>query len=541
MHGCGGARARARAEHGARSTERGQSAMASSSPAASPTTEPKKKISAEWRTGQAQLPALTDDLERAAIAGLTLALAQADPELTHGALAKELMGTWPMSMQQGKAERAIVNLEYCEDNDKEFPLTGRIGEKPGPPGRKQSSPAAAARAKDALREAGTLRDAVAVFNEKALEEGKQPIGEQNIQLLSGLVASGEDGLKCVRRPRQPLLTDTNRRDRLSMAKVINSAKRKRGPDKWLFEKDTIHGDQFMVELGSGDIETKTQWIRDDETPRPLLVVKFPAKVMINAFVGWNFKSPLVWCNKHGSMKGEATWNRKFFAALEDLEGECLDFGEGVGEACGNCANCLHAMSKAGHSFQEVLESVKPGLIDDHGEPVCARPDGPATKLWMDAAPCQWTNAAMEWLESECQAPRATPARMQRGEGRVLFSPTHKLKRTPGGSADGTVMDSGVIRHFKLLLRKRLAKEDGGRRMVLDKERMFEICCEVWDSIPIEDLRPYFTKVTKTWEEIEKEEGRWVGWGKKGKRSEQSCSSSNKRRYASEIYVSYFGV
>ena len=55
-------------------------------------------------------------------------------------------------------------------------------------------------------------------------------------------------------------------------------------------------------------------------------------------------------------------------------------------------------------------------------------------------------------------------------------------------------------------------------MVLEKERMFEICCEVWDSIPIEDLRPYFTKVAKTWEEIEKNDGRWVGWGKKGKRS-----------------------
>ena len=40
-----------------------------------------------------------------------------------------------------------------------------------------------------------------------------------------------------------------------------------------------------------------------------------------------------------------------------------------------------------------------------------------------------------------------------------------------------------------MLRKRLAKEHDGR--VLEKERMFEICCEVWDSIPIEDLRPYF--------------------------------------------------
>lgn len=460
---------------------------------------------------------MTDELERAALAGLTLAFSQADPDMTRGELSKEVKDTWPLDIRQDKAEHMLVNLEYCEDNGMEFPLSGRIGKKSGPPSRAEKSPDAVDRAKAALLETGSLRDAVAIFNEKALQEGKQPIGDQNIQLLSDLVASGEDGLKCVKRPRQPLLTDANRRDRLSMAKVINQAKRKRSGG-WLFEKDTIHGDQFMVELGSGDIETKTQWIRDGDSPQPLLVVKFPAKLMINAFVGWNFKSPLVWCNKHGSMKGEASWNRKFFAALEELDGECRDFGEGSGEACGNCENCLRAIAKAGHSFQEVLESVKPGLIDDDGNPVCARADGPPTKLWMDAAPCQWTRDAIEWLEDECKAPRATPSGMKKGEGRVLFSPTHKLKRTPGGSADGTVMDSGVIRHFKLLLRKRLAKEHGGRRMVLEKERMFEICCEVWDSIPLEDLRPYFTRVTKTWEQIEEENGRWVGWGKKGKKS-----------------------
>eukprot|EP01048_Picozoa_sp_COSAG05_P005770 COSAG05_NODE_352_length_10911_cov_31.817139_1_plen_201_part_00 len=58
------------------------------------------------------------------------------------------------------------------------------------------------------------------------------------------------------------------------------------------------------------------------------------------------------------------------------------------------------------------------------------------------------------------------------------------------AADMTWMDSGVIRHFKLQLRKRLAKVDGGRRQVLEKEEMWELCQEVWDAIPIEDLRPY---------------------------------------------------
>ena len=61
--------------------------------------------------------------------------------------------------------------------------------------------------------------------------------------------------------------------------------------------------------------------------------------------------------------------------------------------------------------------------------------------------------------------------------------------TPGSTADGTVMDSGVIRHLKLKLRKRLSKENGGRRQVLNKDRMMEICEEVWDAIKIEELRP----------------------------------------------------
>ena len=39
----------------------------------------------------------------------------------------------------------------------------------------------------------------------------------------------------------------------------------------------------------------------------------------------------------------------------------------------------------------------------------------------------------------------------------------------------------------------------------------EVCCEVWDAIPVEDLRKYMTKCEKTWEIIREKEGAWVGW------------------------------
>ena len=51
--------------------------------------------------------------------------------------------------------------------------------------------------------------------------------------------------------------------------------------------------------------------------------------------------------------------------------------------------------------------------------------------------------------------------------------------------------------------------------MLSAERMFEICQEVWASIDPKDFRPYFTKAARTWKEIEKVKGDWVGWGKQG--------------------------
>ena len=84
------------------------------------------------------------------------------------------------------------------------------------------------------------------------------------------------------------------------------------------------------------------------------------------------------------------------------------------------------------------------------------------------------------------------------------------------------MDSGVNCHFKVLLRRRLAREYGGRRQVLEKQLMFDIACEVWDSIPVEDLRPYMLKTSERWKSIKEANGEWVGWpGSKTKRAKKS--------------------
>eukprot|EP01050_Picozoa_sp_SAG11_P008282 SAG11_NODE_722_length_7532_cov_6.943630_1_plen_101_part_00 len=86
-------------------------------------------------------------------------------------------------------------------------------------------------------------------------------------------------------------------------------------------------------------------------------------------------------------------------------------------------------------------------------------------------------------------------------------------RTAGSCADGCFPDSGVIRHLETKLRHRLAQEDGGRRQVLSKDRMWEILCEVWDAIPIAELRSYMTRTEERWNKIRLARGAWVGWGK----------------------------
>ena len=150
-----------------------------------------------------------------------------------------------------------------------------------------------------------------------------------------------------------------------------------------------------------------------------------------------------------------------------------------------CEACLDAREKCGcHSFNEIIESLEPGVKDSRGRRIKGASDHkPDVRVWMDGAGCHWTNESIDCLE-ELGLERSERSEMKQGIGDILYSPTHRLKRTPGSTADGTVMDSGVIRHFKMKLRSRLSKENGGRRQVLNKERMMEICEEVWDAIPI---------------------------------------------------------
>ena len=42
--------------------------------------------------------------------------------------------------------------------------------------------------------------------------------------------------------------------------------------------------------------------------------------------------------------------------------------------------------------------------------------------------------------------------------------------------------------------------------------VWEICQEVWNDIPIEDLRPYMTKTEERCKKIKDANGAWVGWG-----------------------------
>ena len=107
-----------------------------------------------------------------------------------------------------------------------------------------------------------------------------------------------------------------------------------------------------------------------------------------------------------------------------------------------------------------------------------------------------------------------------------FEPTKRLLRPGGGMlialhVIGTRLGGAHIerfrrskRPFKIKLRKRLAKEPGGR-MVMGQEEMWEICKEVWDSIDPKEFRPYFTKAASMWEKCEKAKGGWIGWGKAG--------------------------
>ena len=407
------------------------------------------------------------------------------------------------------------NVVHCYENDLVWDPNSRYskaGKSFGPTPRALSSPGATKRARTALKTMGSQRDAVLEFNRLAAEAGATPMGEKSHKFLADLAAHGPEGMKAFRRIRQPMVTQVNKTDRKSMADVIVTANKQRRPagfaPQWSFAKDVICGDQFMVELGSGDLETRWEYLADGEMRTPISIVKFPQKLMVNMWCGWNFKSALCWCNKDGTLRGEKSFLKDFFKALEKNGGGCLDEYHGDDEACMACEACLDAREAVGHSFNEVIDTLIPGMVDRRGRST-------GKKVWMDGATLQWTRESLEYLEEKCLAKRETRERMAKGYGEVLFSPTHRHMRTPGSAADGCFPDSGVIRHLKSKLRLRLAQEDGGRRQVLNKVEMFRILCEVWDAIPIDELRPYMLSTEKRWARIKSSRGSWVGWGRGG--------------------------
>ena len=446
----------------------------------------------------------------------------ADPSLPARELCKQVQHQLGLH-RRAQVEQVFKNLVagYAQDGA-EFvyePSKRNLtpGKTPGRTKRLETSPGFEKRCQTALRTAGNQRDGVAVHNQLAAAEGRPPMGETATKQLAE--AAGRDpvnGVRAHKRVRQPMVTKVNRQDRKSMADIIEAAPRKHGTDRWELSKDTVMGDQFMVEMGSGDMESRWEYLRHGEMPTPISVVKCPAKLMINAWCGWDEKSPLLWCNQVGTLAGEKTWLKRFFDALEKKDGECEDEDHGEGEACMECDSCKKARKKAGHSFQELLEQLKPLMVDSRGRPKKgASRTHPPLKMWMDAAPCGWTTEGMDYLANECKAPRTNATEMKKGRGRVLYSPTHRLGKSAGSAADMTWMDSGVIRHFKLKLRKRLAEVDGGRRQVLDKNEMWELCQEVWNAIPIEDLRGYMTMTEERCKRVKLADGAWVGWSKEG--------------------------
>eukprot|EP01052_Picozoa_sp_SAG31_P060253 SAG31_NODE_19449_length_601_cov_2.374502_1_plen_115_part_00 len=89
----------------------------------------------------------------------------------------------------------------------------------------------------------------------------------------------------------------------------------------------------------------------------------------------------------------------------------------------------------------------------------------------------------------------------------VFAAAGTARHCSGTGTAGTGLQVPV----QCVCRSSMAKENGGRRQVLCKKRMWEICNEVWDAIPIEELRPFMLRVEKQWPKIQQANGSWVGW------------------------------
>ena len=87
--------------------------------------------------------------------------------------------------------------------------------------------------------------------------------------------------------------------------------------------------------------------------------------MLHAWVSWDWKLELVWCNNFGSLKGEAMWAIMFWATLTDVR--CEDDRDDC-ETCMNCDACVKANRAMGNPFEECLEALKPSMVDNSGDP-----------------------------------------------------------------------------------------------------------------------------------------------------------------------------
>ena len=102
----------------------------------------------------------------------------------------------------------LDNLRYCKQNGLTYdPLRSyaKGDTTPGPDSRKKTSPGSTKRARTALKKAGNLRDAVEVFNNTCIEQGKKPLGKRSIRLLRDLAGDGPDGIHASKRVRQPMV------------------------------------------------------------------------------------------------------------------------------------------------------------------------------------------------------------------------------------------------------------------------------------------------------------------------------------------------
>ena len=92
-----------------------------------------------------------------------------------------------------KAEAVLANLEYCEDNDKDWDPAAKYGKKTGPASMATSSPGAPARAQKAMKKSCGVREGLANYNEQAEKDGGTVLGEHNKRTFVELAGTGPEG------------------------------------------------------------------------------------------------------------------------------------------------------------------------------------------------------------------------------------------------------------------------------------------------------------------------------------------------------------